>query len=106
MSDLVKKSLFGLSPSIYGIASLIAASISLASVWLVFNMGPDGILNNWWFGAFAIGLLPLFGITSGLLGVGGGFHRRNWFGMITGAVGLAMSSCEAWFAWFGLVAGR
>ena len=37
---------FGLSLARYGTASLIAACLSWASIWLLFNMGSDGILNT------------------------------------------------------------
>lgn len=106
MSDNAMKSPFRMSPASYGIASMTTASISLASIWLVFNMGPDGVLNNWWFGVFAIGLLPLLGLMCGLVGIRGGFHHKNWLGMIAGAVGLMMSGYEICLAWFVLVAGR
>ena len=90
MVEKSKANRFGLTPAWYGTASLVAACLSWASVWLVFNMGPDGILNNRLFEAVAIGLLPLFGFVCGLVGVGVGIHRRKWLGIITGAIGLAM----------------
>lgn len=87
----------GLSPASYGIASLIVACLAWASVWLVFNMGPDGVLNNRLFEAVAIGLLPLFGFVCGLVGVGTGFKHKNWLAIATGSIGLGMIGFEAWF---------
>lgn len=86
----------GLSPACYGIASLIAACLSWASIWLVFNMGPDGVLNNRAFEAVAIGLLPLFGFVCGLIGVGTGFNHKNRLAIATGSIGLAMIGFESW----------
>ena len=87
----------GLSPATYGIASLIAACLSWASIWLVFNMGPDGVLNNRLFEAVAIRLLPLFGFVCGLVGVGTGFYHKNWLAIATGSIGLSMIGYETWF---------
>lgn len=97
MADKHLRSTAGISPAWYGTASLVAACVSWASFLLVFAMGPDGILNNRLFEAFAFRLLPLFGIVCGLLGVGVGIQRRSWLGIITGAIGLAMIAYEAWF---------
>lgn len=88
---------FGLTPAWYGTASLVAACLAWASVWLAFNQGPDGITKNRIFTTVAILLLPLFCFVCGLLGVGEGIRRRSWLGIITGAIGLAMIAYEAWF---------
>jgi hypothetical protein len=87
----------GLSPVTYGIASLITACLAWASVWLLFNMGPDGVLNNRLFEAVAIGLLPLFGFVCGLVGVSTGLNQKNRFAIATGSIGLGMIGFEAWF---------
>ena len=87
----------GLAPAYYGIASLIAACLSWASLLLIFAMGPDGILNNRLFEAVAIRLLPLFGFVCGLVGVATGFNHKNWFAIATGSIALSMIGFEAWF---------
>lgn len=87
----------GLAPAYYGIASLIAACLSWASLLLIFAMGPDGILNNRLFEAVAIRLLPLFGFVCGLVGVGTGFYHKNWLAIATGSIGLSMIGYETWF---------
>ena len=97
MVEKSKTNRFGLSPASYGTASLVAACLAWASVWFALNQGPDGIGNNRLFVAVAVGLLPLFGFVCGLFGVGMGIQRRNWIGIITGAISLAMIGFEAWF---------
>lgn len=97
MVENSKAKRFGLTPAWYGTASLVAACLAWASVWLLFNMGPDGILNNRLFEAVAIGLLPLFGFGCGAFAVSVGIQRSKWLGIITGAIGLAMIRLEAWF---------
>ncbi|APZ93392.1 hypothetical protein [Fuerstiella marisgermanici] len=97
MIETSKTNRSGLSPAIYGTASFIAACLAWASVWLLFNMGPDGILNNRLFEAVAIGLLPLFGFVCGLVGIGTGFKHKNWLAIATGSIGLGMIGFEAWF---------
>jgi hypothetical protein len=97
MSDKHSRSNAGISPAWYGTASLVAACLAWASVWLAFNQGPDGISKNRIFTTVAILLLPLFCFVCGLLGVGAGIQRRSWLGIITGAIGLAMIAYEAWF---------
>ncbi|MDA1055654.1 MAG: hypothetical protein O3C40_35105 [Planctomycetota bacterium] len=97
MVEKSKANRFGLSPAWYGTASLVAACLAWVSVWLAFNQGPDGIGNNRIFTTVTIVLLPLFCFVCGLLGVGAGIQCRNWLGIITGAIGLAMISFEAWF---------
>lgn len=97
MVEKSKAKRLGLSPASYGIASLMAACLSWASIWLLFNMGPDSALNNRMFEAVAARLLPLFGFVCGVFAVGAGIHRRNWLGIGAGAIGLTMISFEAWF---------
>ena len=97
MLEKSKENRSGMSPASYGIASLIAACLSSASVWLLFNMGPDGVLNNRLFEAVAFGLLPLFGFVCGLVGVGTGLNHKNWFAIATGSIGLGMIGFEVWF---------
>ena len=97
MAENPNPALFGLSPASYGVASLLAACLAWASVWLLFNTGPDGFLNSRLFEAVALGLLPLFGFVCGLFGVGAGFRLRNWIGIATGAIGLGMIGFEVWF---------
>ena len=76
MTDKHSRSNAGVSPAWFGTASLVAACLAWASVWLAFNQGPDGLAT---------------------LGVVVGIQRRSWLGIITGAIGLAMIGYEAWF---------
>jgi len=94
VAETSKTNRSGLSPASYGIASLIAACLAWTSVWLLFNMGPDGVLNNRLFEAAAIGLLPLFGVVCGLVGVGTGLIHKNWFAIATGSIGAVMIGFE------------
>lgn len=96
MIEKSKTNRSSLSPVSYGSASLIAACLSWACVWLLFNMGPDGMLNNRLFEAFGIGLLPLVGFLCGLFGAGIGVHEKNWFAITTGSIGLGMIGFEVW----------
>ena len=86
----------GLSPAWYGTASLVAACLAWASVWLAFNQGPDGITKNRIFTTVATVLLPMFCLVCGLLGVGAGIQHRSWVGITTGVIGSAMIAYEAW----------
>ena len=68
MTDKSKNMLFGLLPAICGIASVIAAFLTFAMIWLIFNSGPGGPLNNM-IGTAAVYLLLTFGCVCGLIGV-------------------------------------
>ena len=94
MTDKHSRSTAGISPACYGTASLVAACLAWASVWLIFNQGPDGLTKNRIFTTVTVQLLPLFCFVCGLLGVVVGIQRRSWLGIITGAIGLAMIGYE------------
>lgn len=103
MIEKPKPKLFGLSPSTYGIASVVAACLAWTSVWLIFHQGPDFDRNNRFFMTVAVPL-PLFGLVCGLLSVGAGIYHKNWVGIVAGAIGLGMIGYEVWFlSWFILV---
>lgn len=97
MVENSKANRFGLSPGWYGTASLVTACLAWASVWLIFNQGPDGLTKNLIFTTVTVRILPLFCLVWGLQGVGAGIQRKSWLGIITGAIGLAMIAYEAWF---------
>ena len=88
MADQSKSTLLGISPTGYGIASVIAGCFAFAIVWLIFNQGPDGIFNTK-LSSVAINLLLLFGVVCGLLGVGAGVIHKKWIGGMIGILGTA-----------------
>ena len=94
MADKSTNSLFGFSPAHYGIASVVAGCLAFVTVWVIFNQGPDGVFNTR-LSSVAITLLLLFGVVCGFLGVGAGVHHKKWLGIVTGAVGLAISGYGA-----------
>lgn len=89
--------LLGFTPSLFGFASVIAACIAWVSIYVVFNQGPDGPLNNVIFDAVAIRLPWFVGLACGLLGVGLGIRHKAWLGISAGAVGLALTVFGARF---------
>ena len=97
MFEKPKPNLFGLSPATYGIASVIAACLAWASVWMILNQGPDFARNHRLLVMVAVRLLPFFGLACGLLSVGAGIYHKNWLGIVAGAIGLGMIGFEAWF---------
>jgi LytS/YehU family sensor histidine kinase len=89
MTDKTRNPPFGLSPLHYGITSIIAGCLSFAAVWIIFNQGPDGVLNNR-VSSIAVCLLLFSGMVCGVLGVITGLHHRKWIGATTSAVGVAI----------------
>jgi hypothetical protein len=103
MIEKPTSNLFGLPPATYGIASVVAACLAWASVWLIFHQGPDFERHHRVFATVTVRLLPLFGLACGLLSVGAEIFHRNWLSVVAGAIGLGMIGFEAWFL---LVANR
>ena len=90
MADKSKNTLFGLLPAICGIASVLAAFFAYGMIWMIFNQGPGGPLNNM-AGAALIWLPVLFGCVSGLVGVNSGISHKKWIGGVIAAVGTALN---------------
>jgi hypothetical protein len=85
-------SLFGQSPTRYGVTSLIAACLAFGSWALVVVLGFAM--------AYIAGLLALIGVVAGVLGIGTGLYYRGWPGIVGGLLGLAMIGWGAWsVAW-------
>ncbi len=97
MIEKRKPNLLGLSPATYGIASVIAACLAWASVVIILNQGPDFARNHRLLVTVAVYLLPLLGLTCGLLSMGAGISHKNWIGIVAGAIGVGMIGYEAWF---------
>ena len=91
MADKSKNTPFGFSPTGYGIASVIAPGLAFAMVWVIFNQGPDGPLNNVIAGLITIYLPLLLGIVCGLIGVSAGMYHKNWLGIVIAAMGTAIN---------------
>ncbi len=85
------------SPAGLGVASVVAALLAWAGVWLALNQGPDGIGQDRAYVAVTVGGIPLLAVVCGMLAVAKGLHRRNWPGIVAGAIGLLMIACEMWF---------
>jgi hypothetical protein len=91
MADKSKNKLLGLSSTGHGIASVIAPCLAFAMVWVIFNQGPDGPLNNMVAGVITIYLPLLLGCICGLIGVSAGIHHKNWLGGVIAALGTALN---------------
>lgn len=91
MADKSQNKVFGLSSTGYGIASVIAPCLAFAMVWVIFNQGPDGPLNNMVAGLVLICLPLLLGFICGLIGVSAGIHHKNWTGGVIAALGTALN---------------
>ena len=85
MSEKSSKTLFGLSPASYGIASLIAGFLIIGDVMLLVASTSGGAV----FVFVPLVLVP-FGVISGLLGIGAGIYYRDLLGSITALLGLAL----------------
>ena len=80
--------LFGQSPTRYGLASVIAACLAFASWALIVVIGFAM--------AYVAGLLALVAVVAGVLGIGTGLYFRRWPGIVGGVLGLAMIGYGAW----------
>ncbi len=83
MAEKSQKTLFGLSPAIYGIASLVAACLCwVCAILFVAVVGALVI--------YAQLPLALFGFVSGLLGVSAGIYHKNWLAVVTAVLGMTL----------------
>lgn len=90
MADKSKSMLLGISPSGYGIASVIAGCLAIAVVWLIFNQGPDDTFNTK-LSSVARNLLLFFGVVCSLLGVGARIIHMKWIGGMNDILGTALN---------------
>jgi len=97
MTNNSHKTLFRLLPAICGIASVLAAFFAYGMIWMIFNQGPNGPLNNMIAGAVLIYLPVLFGCVCGLVGVGSGIYHKKWIGSVIAAVGTALNGFMVFF---------
>jgi hypothetical protein len=82
------------TPGCFGIASVVAGCLAWGTLYVVFNQGPDGPLNNR-FGTIAVGLVMMFAFASGLLGIGLAIRHRAWLPGAISLIGLAIASLAA-----------
>ena len=83
MTDHSAKTVLGLSPTRYGVASLVAACLAAASWPLVAGIG---------FGMVYVAiLLAVAAVLSGLLGIGSGLYTKDPAAIATGALGLGIA---------------
>ena len=83
MTDNSAKTLFGQSPKRYGVTSLAAACLAFASWPLMVVIGFVMV--------YVAALLAFVAVVSGLMGVGSGIYYKEYVGVVTGALGLALA---------------
>ena len=89
MTEASQKTLFGLSPAKYGIASLVTACLAWACWPLMLVVG--------FFIVFCIdAVLVLIAVVCGLTGLATGIFYKDFLGSVTATLGLFIISCGVW----------
>lgn len=84
------KTLFGLTPAKYGIASLISACIAVICGFFLL------VVLGWVLWFLILFLSVLTAVVCGLLGVGAGIYHKDWLGIVTGSLGLVLIGFGSW----------
>jgi len=88
MDEKSSNTLFGQSPTRYGVASLIAVCLAGASWPLMVVVGFVMV--------YVAALLVLVAVVSGLLGIGAGIYYQDWLGTTTSALGVCLAGFGIW----------
>lgn len=87
MNETTTETLFGQSPTRFGVISLISAGLAVLSWPLMVVIGFIMV--------YVAGLLALTAILSGLLGIGGGLYFQRWSAVLPGAIGAGLAVAGA-----------
>lgn len=85
----MNKTLFGQSPTRYGLASLAAACLAFA-IWPLMIVIGFGVV-------YVALLLALVAIVAGVLGIGSGLYYKQWPAYSSGALAIALIVFGGWY---------